>query len=114
MRALLRQTEDMEVVGEAADGAEAIAKAGELSPDLILMDERMPILDGIEATRRILAVHRGLRIIMLTAARGHEHASQQAGAVAQLLKDLSPGELLLGIRNAFTSSPIPPWDIDVA
>lgn len=106
VRALLRHTDDIEVVGEATDGADAIVKARKLSPDVILMDVSMPVLDGIEATRRILAVDRRLRIIVLSAVREHEHMARQAGAVAHLLKDLAPGELIHGIRYAFARPPI--------
>ena len=106
VRALLTHAEDMEVVGEASNGVDAIAKANELRPDVVLMDASMPGLDGIEATRQILAVNRGLRVVLHSAFREMEREARQAGAVAHLLKDMEPAELLRGIRLAFAGSPI--------
>ncbi|HKU29499.1 response regulator [Arthrobacter sp. NyZ413] len=99
-RLILEGEEDLEVVGEASDGAEAVAKVAELQPDVVLMDVRMPAMDGIEATRRITASESGARIIILTTFDLDEYAFSglQAGASAFLLKDVAPSELVHGVR----------------
>ena len=100
-RMLLETTIDTEVVGEAAHGADAVRKAAELHPDVILMDIRMPGMDGIEATRRITAAGGRSRILVLTTFDLDEyaHAALRAGASGFLLKDARPEELLAGIRG---------------
>ncbi|WP_035750280.1 response regulator [Arthrobacter sp. 35W] len=97
---ILDGEDDVEVVGEASDGAEAIALAAELEPDVILMDVRMPVLDGIEATRTITSAGGAARIIILTTFDLDEYAfaGLQAGASAFLLKDVAPEELVRAIR----------------
>jgi DNA-binding NarL/FixJ family response regulator len=100
--ALLRAEEDIEVVGEASDGLEAVGMAVRTRPDVILMDIRMPGLDGIEATRRI-AAHEdlsGVHVIILTTFDLDEYVFEaiRAGAGGFLLKDTSPAELLHAIR----------------
>ncbi|MDQ0029849.1 response regulator [Arthrobacter bambusae] len=99
-RLILEGEEDFEVVGEASDGAEAVRKVGELEPDVVLMDVRMPAMDGIEATRRITASDSSARIIILTTFDLDEYAFSglQAGASAFLLKDVAPAELVQGVR----------------
>jgi DNA-binding NarL/FixJ family response regulator len=86
----------LEVVGEAADGEEAVRLAGDLLPDVILMDVRMPRMDGIEATRRIVATHPDVRIVALTTFDLDEYVYEavQAGASGFLLKDISPADLV--------------------
>ncbi|HUR48254.1 MAG TPA: response regulator transcription factor [Acidimicrobiales bacterium] len=98
-RKLLEAEFDMAVVGEAADGEAAIITAASASPDVILMDIRMPKLDGIEATRRIVAAG-GARVLMLTTYDLDEYvfAALRAGASGFLLKDTPPEQLLAGIR----------------
>ena len=101
-RMLLDVEEDIDVVGEAADGAEAVAVARSQRPDVVLMDIRMPVLDGIEATRRIAATP-GLdhvRVLILTTydTDAHVFDALEAGASGFLLKDSGPAELLHGIR----------------
>ncbi|HTJ37616.1 MAG TPA: response regulator transcription factor [Dactylosporangium sp.] len=100
-RMLLEANPDTEVVGEAANGAEAIRQAGLLRPDVILMDIRMPGVDGIEATRRLTAATGRSRILILTTFDLDEyvHAALRAGASGFLLKDARPDELLAGIRS---------------
>ncbi|MET8788377.1 MULTISPECIES: response regulator transcription factor [unclassified Streptomyces] len=99
-RMLLDSLPETEVVGEAAHGAEAVRKAAELRPDVVLMDVRMPGMDGIEATRRITAAGDRSRVLVLTTFDLDEyvHAALRAGASGFLLKDARPEELLAGIR----------------
>jgi DNA-binding NarL/FixJ family response regulator len=101
-RALLEAEEDIEVVGEAADGAAAVRLAREHAPDLVLMDVRMPELDGIEATRRIGADPRlrDVRVMILTTYETDEYVFDglRAGASGFLVKDTSPVELLRAVR----------------
>ncbi|CAM5441793.1 Response regulator transcription factor OS=Streptomyces tendae OX=1932 GN=GUR47_25540 PE=4 SV=1 [Streptomyces tendae] len=99
-RMLLESQDDLTVVGEAADGAEAIRLTAELRPDVVLMDVRMPGLDGIEATRRIVASGGRTRVLILTTFDLDEYAysSLRAGASGFLVKDAQPEELLSGIR----------------
>jgi DNA-binding NarL/FixJ family response regulator len=95
--------EDLEVVGEAIDGADAIAKARTLRPDVVLMDLRMPNMDGVEATRRIVQLDtlNSIRVLILTTFDDDElvYASLHAGASGFLLKDAPPRELTDGIRT---------------
>jgi DNA-binding NarL/FixJ family response regulator len=99
-RMLLESNPDTEVVGEAANGVEAVRRATELRPDVILMDVRMPGMDGIEATRRIVATSGRSRILVLTTfdIDQYAHAALRSGASGFLLKDARPEELLAGIR----------------
>ena len=99
-RMILDAEEDIEVAGEAADGAEAVAEAQRLSPDVILMDVRMPQVDGIEATRRVLADGFDTKVVMLTTFDMDEYVydALRAGASGFLLKDVPPEQLVAGIR----------------
>jgi DNA-binding NarL/FixJ family response regulator len=99
-RMLLESTPDTQVIGEAKNGADAVRQTAELHPDVVLMDVRMPGMDGIEATRRITASSGRSRILMLTTFDLDEyvHAALRAGASGFLLKDAHPEELLAGIR----------------
>jgi DNA-binding NarL/FixJ family response regulator len=99
-RMILDAREDIEVAGEAADGAEALALVAEHEPDVVLMDVRMPNLDGIEATRRIAASGSPARIIILTTHDLDEYvfAALRAGASGFLLKDVRPPDLAEAIR----------------
>lgn len=99
-RMLLESHPGTEVVGEAANGADAVRRTSELRPDVVLMDVRMPGMDGIEATRRIVASSGRSGILMLTTFDLDEyvHAALRAGASGFLLKDAQPEELLTGIR----------------
>jgi DNA-binding NarL/FixJ family response regulator len=91
---------DLEVVGEAEDGEQAVALVEQLAPDVILLDVRMPNLDGIEATKRIVASGSGTRILVLTTFDLDEYVygAIRAGASGFLLKDVRPGELVDAIR----------------
>ncbi|WP_138443243.1 response regulator [Sinomonas susongensis] len=100
-RALLDAESDMEVVGEAGTGAEAVAQAARLVPDVVLMDIRMPGGDGLEATRRVLAAQpEGVRIIILTTFELDEYVTGaiRAGASGFLVKDTDPDELVRAVR----------------
>jgi DNA-binding NarL/FixJ family response regulator len=99
-RMILDERDDLELVGEAADGARAIELAGELDPDVILMDVRMPNLDGVEATRRLVESGTRARILVLTTFDLDEYvyAAVRAGASGFLLKDVEPAELVDAIR----------------
>ncbi|TLS44328.1 response regulator transcription factor [Streptomyces montanus] len=97
---LLEQHPDLTLIGEATHGAEAVRKAAELKPDVVLMDVRMPGMDGIEATRRIIESGGRSRILVLTTFDLDEYAydALRAGASGFLLKDALPDELVSGIR----------------
>jgi DNA-binding NarL/FixJ family response regulator len=100
-RMILEAEEDIEVVGEAADGRQAVEEARRLRPDVVLMDVRMPEMDGIEATRRLLAVDDGkTKVVMLTTFDMDEYVydALRAGASGFLLKDVPPEQLVNGIR----------------
>jgi DNA-binding NarL/FixJ family response regulator len=99
-RMVLDAQADLEVVGEAGDGAEAIALADALQPDVILMDVRMPGVDGVEATQTLVGRGSTARIIILTTFDLDEyaHAALRAGASGFLLKDAPPADLLSAIR----------------
>jgi DNA-binding NarL/FixJ family response regulator len=99
-RMLLESSPGTQVVGEAANGAEAVRQAAALRPDVVLMDVRMPGMDGIEATRRIVASGGRSRVLVLTTfdLDDYAHAALRAGASGFLLKDALPEELLAGIR----------------
>ncbi|MFF8280288.1 response regulator [Streptomyces lateritius] len=99
-RMLLESQDDMTVVGEAANGTEAIRLVDQHHPDVVLMDIRMPGLDGIEATRRIVATGARTRVLIVTTFDLDEYAYDglRAGASGFLVKDAQPEELLAGIR----------------
>lgn len=99
-RMVLEAEPDLHVVGEAADGTEAVRLAVETRPDVILMDVRLPSMDGIEATRRIVAANPDARIIILTTFDLDEYAfgGLRAGASGFLLKDARPDDLIAAIR----------------
>ncbi len=100
-RMILDAEPDLEVAGEASDGEQAVAAARRLRPDVVLMDVRMPRLDGIEATRRLLdASGRSTKVVMLTTFDMDEYVygALRAGASGFVLKDLPPEQLVAGIR----------------
>ncbi|GAA2606357.1 response regulator [Paractinoplanes durhamensis] len=99
-RMILEETDDIDIVGEAPDGAEAVRLATELRPDVTLMDVRMPGVDGIEATRRIMASDPAARVLILTTFDLDEYAfaALRAGASGFVLKDVPVDELARAIR----------------
>jgi DNA-binding NarL/FixJ family response regulator len=99
-RVLVESAPDMEVVGEAADGAQAVELAARTRPDVVLMDIRMPVMDGLAATRRVVEADRGVRVLVLTTFNIDEYVFEalRAGASGFLLKDALPDDLLNGIR----------------
>jgi DNA-binding NarL/FixJ family response regulator len=99
-RLILESQPGVEVVGEAADGREALAMARELRPDVVLMDVRMPGMDGLEATRRLLSGGEAPRVLMLTTFDLDEHVydALRAGASGFLLKDVRPEQLADAVR----------------
>jgi DNA-binding NarL/FixJ family response regulator len=99
---LLSLKDDIEIVGEASNGAEALESAQHLSPDVILMDLRMPVLDGVAATRRLKEMQHPARVIVLTTFDDDETIFDglRAGAVGYLLKDVSSDKLIEAIRAA--------------
>ena len=107
IRALLATKRDIQVVGEAGNGIEAVGQALNLHPDVVLMDLVMPNMDGIQATREITAKQPDTRILVLTsfAADDHVFPAIEAGALGYLLKDSGPQELLQAIRQVHQGEP---------
>jgi DNA-binding NarL/FixJ family response regulator len=101
LSAMLESREDLEVVGEAADGIEAVDLARRYGPDVVLMDIRMPRMDGIEATRRLMADPDPPRVVILTTfdVDAYVYEAMRAGAAGFLLKDTSSASLADGIRT---------------
>lgn len=100
---LLANVDDIEVVGAASNGAEAVELCDRLEPDVVLMDLSMPVLDGVQATSRIDATHNGaVSVVILTSFSDREQvlAALDAGASGYLLKDADPDELIRGIHAA--------------
>ncbi|MEU6025112.1 response regulator transcription factor [Micromonospora sp. NPDC047134] len=111
LRMLCESTPDLEVVGEADNGREAVSLAARLRPEVVVMDLRMPGVDGITATGRILAERPATRVLVLTTFGDDDHLypALTAGACGFLLKDAPPTELLNGIRRAASGdSPFSP------
>lgn len=109
--ALIDGAEDLVVVGEAADGAQAVELTVSTEPDVVLMDLSMPIMDGVTATKQLLAQRPGTQVLVLTSFsdRSRVRDALAAGAIGYLLKDSTPAEVLAGIRTAAAQgSPIDP------
>lgn len=108
LRELIERQDDMELVGEAGDGEEAIRLASELGPDLVLMDIAMPKLNGIEATRRIKELHSFITVLVLTAYDNEEFifALLEAGAAGYLLKNVGSQELLDAIHAVYNGDSV--------
>lgn len=102
LETLLATSPDLEVVGSAADGAQAVLLASSTNPDVVLMDLSMPVVDGVEATRQIIAANPATRVVVLTSFSDRERILDaiDAGASGYLLKDTEPDQLLAAIRAA--------------
>jgi len=102
LRMLLGRATGIEVVGDAADGSQAVEAVALWAPDVVLMDLSMPGMDGVEATARVTAEHPSVRVVVLTtfADRDHVTAAIDAGAVGFMLKDADPGALADAVRSA--------------
>lgn len=100
VRVVLESAHDITVVGEAGDGLEAVERTRELEPDVVLMDVRMPGVDGIESTRRITAAHDAVRVLVLTTFRRDDYVwgALRAGASGFLLKRTEPERLIDAVR----------------
>jgi DNA-binding NarL/FixJ family response regulator len=100
LRKILESEPETTVVGEAADGEDAVALARHLRPDVVLMDIRMPVLDGIEATRRIVRAQPAARVLILTTfgLDGYVYDALHAGASGFMLKDAPPEEIVAAVR----------------
>jgi two-component system, NarL family, response regulator LiaR len=107
IKALLAETSDIQVIGEAGDGLEAVQRSKELEPDIILMDLLMPNMDGIEATRQITFQQPQVRVLTVTSFVGDDKVfpAIKAGAVGYILKDSEPAELIRSIYRVHRGEP---------
>jgi NarL family two-component system response regulator LiaR len=107
IRALLATKRDIQVIGEACDGVEAVAQVQTHHPDVVLMDLVMPKMDGIQATREITTLLTGTRVLVLTSFAADEQIfpAIKAGALGYLLKDSGPQELIQAIRQVYRGEP---------
>jgi DNA-binding NarL/FixJ family response regulator len=111
LAALLDGQDDIEVVAEAANGAQSVERARDSRPDVVLMDLSMPVMDGVEATRRILAADPAVQVLVLSSFsdRNRVHDALAAGAIGYLLKDCEPANVVASIRAAARrESPLDP------
>lgn len=107
IKALLTEYEDISVIGEAANGLKAIELVERLKPDVVLIDLAMPVMEGIEAIKRIIAIRPDQRIIVLTSYTGDDKLipAIKAGAMGYLVKDAQPEELVQSIRDVNAGEP---------
>ncbi len=110
LEALLEAHGDFEVVGWASNGAEAVGLVSRCRPDVVTMDVRMPVLDGIEATRAIRAAFPGIRVVALTGSSEPEEVEEAlaAGASAQVPKDRAAADLVAALEGLAPGEPPPP------
>jgi DNA-binding NarL/FixJ family response regulator len=106
LRLLLEAAEDIEVVGEASNGHQAVREAARLQPHVVLMDLAMPLLNGIEATRRITAETPAIKVLVLSSYSDDQHVQQavEAGAVGYVMKETASHEVLTAIREAWNGN----------
>jgi len=109
LEAILSVEPGIDVVGLAASGVDAVQRASELEPDVVLMDINMPDVDGLEATRRILSRRPGTRVLMVTGSDAHQDvdAARTAGAAGYVTKDRIAAELISAIFDVAASAPVP-------
>jgi len=102
LASLLDGADDLQVVGQAADGQQALELAADLAPDVVLMDLSMPVMDGVEATRRLLADNPAAKVVVLTSFSDQPRVADAlaAGAIGYLLKDCEPRDLKAAVRAA--------------
>lgn len=107
LQTFLSEESDFKVIGEAANGLEAVKQAAALRPDVILMDLLMPQMDGVQATRRIREVSPASQVLVLTSYADSQHVRDaiQAGAIGYILKDVLKADLMRAIRNAAQGQP---------
>ena len=107
IKALLSEYEDISVTGEAANGLKAIEMVEQLKPDIVLIDLAMPVMEGTEAIKRIIAINPQQRIIVLTSYTGDDKLipAIKAGALGYLVKDAQPEELVQSIRDVYAGEP---------
>ncbi|REJ10928.1 response regulator [Halobacillus trueperi] len=103
LKFFLNTQEDIEVIGEVENGEKALNAYKEWNPDVVLMDLMMPVMDGVEATKKLRAAHPEAKVVVLTSYSDQDHVipALQAGAVGYQLKDVDPDELVKTIRAAF-------------
>jgi len=108
IRALLVEYKEIEVIGEATNGVEAVEMTNRLQPDVILLDLIMPVMDGIEAIKQIVASQPEARILVLTGYAGENYVipSIEMGALGYLLKDSQPEDLITAIRQVYLGEPV--------
>lgn len=113
LRSIIREESDMVVCGEAANGEKALQEFEEHLPDVVVMDLRMPIATGVEATRTIRRKHPAARVLMLSSFDGDEdiHAALEAGAMGYLLKHSSSEQIVPAIRSVMNDEPWIPADV---
>lgn len=103
LKFFLNTQPEIEVIGEVENGARALEKYDEWQPDVVLMDLMMPVMDGVEATKKLIETHPGAKIVVLTSYSDQDHVipALQAGAVGYQLKDMDPDELVKTIQAAY-------------
>ncbi|SMO83198.1 response regulator [Melghirimyces algeriensis] len=103
LRLFLQTQKDLEIVGEARDGLKALDMVGKLCPDVVLMDLKMPKMDGVEATRKMKEIHPEVKVVVLTSFSDQDHVlpAIRAGAEGYQLKEIEAEELAATIRNAY-------------